>query len=183
MNENRTKRLKTTNNESNNQESSSKDENSLASDQLNDLVVLKYSTKEWIITSLIKLISLLHGKLISNETKIEMMKDNDELILALASLPKKSIQASDSALSLENSLNNDLVLDVSRETRLKLIDNLINNRAILSSSSNLITAEFKTNLIEKNNKLIIHLLDLKTRLIQITNETNTSIESDEIKGN
>ena len=139
-------------NESSEQESSS------------DLIVLKWCTKNKIINVLNQNTDSLNGQTIEKENEEKMIEETKNLIEELINLPLKiNYDLNEEIISNNFVAKSMIVLDIDRKTRLKIIDNLINNHNFTMLYGDLIKVETKKNLIDDNNQLINLLLNWKTR--------------------
>ena len=152
---------------------------------LTDLsLYLKWDTRDLIINSLNQFSALLMGKQVSNDQKNKIKSDNNALILVLSNLPLRSnddeadeevdeiprkkiklenngnVNHYDSSRSHSTSTSDELFLELSPETRLKIIRHLINNKSFSISFAQMITMDKKRSLVKENKALINELLDL-----------------------
>ena len=159
------KRLKTSN------ENNSQENQNSASNQSNQLnYVLRRQLKDQIINILNQLTALLYGETIDKDNEKNLIKENQNLIQELVNL----------RLSKENDLynhlnQNQLVLDIDDDTRMKIIVNLIKNFNYSISHPNFILDEDKMNLIFENKKRINSLLHWEVRFIKSDTITDLSI--------
>ena len=101
---------------------------------------------------------MLHGKKMTKELEEYTIEANQSLILKLINL-----QIVNGLSSSNLSIHNDLTLEISCATRLKLVENLIRNYNCTILNSNPIEKESKMNLIDENNKMVHLLIDLPAR--------------------
>ena len=143
MDKNRSKRLKTSN------------ENSIQNSTSNTKLdyVLKRITKDEIINLLNQHTALLYGETIDKANEEKMIEKNQNLIKELINLNLSKEYDSKNEL-----IDNQLVLDIDYDTKVKIINNLIMNFNYSISHPNSISVDVKMNLIQDNNKLIILLL-------------------------
>ena len=184
MDEHRSKRLKSSSNEDD-QNSTNNDELNLSTNsQQNDLMLLKYDIRDLIISSLNQATAFLNGREIENVLKEKVIKDKNYLILKLISLQRTS---DDNILNniLNNTTRSELIYKIERKLIVKIIDNLMQHN-YETNKFNTITNETKMNLLDENKNLIIELLDLKAELIKAelnsTNSQDASIVKREIIG-
>ena len=119
------------------------------SDQTNNILILKWSIRDDLISCLNQLNSLLFGILMQDEIKAKIVEEIHSLIFKLIKLPLR--------LNETNAATNDIVLHICIDTRIKIINNLINNSNYAIAYAG-IPDKIKMNLIDENNQIIDKLL-------------------------
>lgn len=150
----------------------------------NDLILdLKWKTRDKIILILNEFTGILKGKSTSNREKEKIIETNNQILLTLINLGlslnlsdvnldkicdedvKKSDAKTDKTIKRKINLIKDekpteLVLELSRKTRIELIENLIKNQNFAITLGDSTLAEIKEKLVEENKAMIKILLDL-----------------------
>ena len=138
----------------------------------NNILILKHSTKDKLISCLNQSNSFLNGKLIKDEIKEKrILEEIRDCVFDLIELPLRLGNAT-------NNSTNDLILTICIDTRAKLINNLINNRNYTIVYANSIPEQIKTSLTDENNKMINLLQNLarSTNFRKVVNKLNSPNE-------
>ena len=124
---------------------------------------LDWATRDEIIVNLNRYTQLLCGEKTANET---LICDNADLYQVLIGLPVKSEE--DDPMSTGNAQSSRVVLDLDTNGRLQIVSTLMANHSLLVGGE-AASEESKQKMIEKNNKLIVRLVNLPFNLIAGSN--------------
>jgi hypothetical protein len=141
--------------------------------QSSDIVYeLDWSIRDKILSYLNLNSSLLFGNSISEEVKERMMKENIELYTILINLPSKSTKLDKS--SDEDHVSNKLILNLTFDLRMSIIDSLISNYSLINLLNDSISKSFKMKIINRNKNLIFNLLNMSVKIKDgLVNELNS----------
>lgn len=137
--------------------------------QLEDLEFeLGWKTRDKIMYILSQHTTLLSGLIIQADDQEKMRKANADLIVELLNLPLKIDDRSKSIESLGSSPDdgpNEVVVDLSSEARLRIVDTLMINHKLALLGADYASSECKSKLIDRNNKLVCELVQLRSRIV------------------
>lgn len=128
----------------------------------NELYQLNWSARDEIIVNLNRYTQLLCGEKIESET---LMYENADLYQALIVLPLKSEPSSPASTGqpAAGRPSNRVVLDLDGSLRLQIVSALMTNHSLAVDGESA-SVEAKQKMIERNNKLIVKLVNLPINL-------------------
>ena len=126
----------------------------------NEFYQLNWSTRDEIIVTLNRYTQLLCGETIKSES---LMYDNADLYQVLIALPLKSEFNPQDKLSAVARSPNKVVLDLDGSSRLQIVSALMTNHSLAVDGESA-SEENKQRMIERNNKLIVKLVNLPINL-------------------
>ena len=138
---------------------------------------LAWKTRETIIGNLSQHTTLLSGLIVNADGREKMQKANVDLVAALMKLPLKTDGRLSSLQAGGRSADggpNALIVDLSWQTRSRIVDTLMANHNIALLGADSVGSEFKSKLIDRNNDLACELLKLRSRTVAISSDSSTS---------
>lgn len=126
---------------------------------INDLI-LSFETRNAIIHHLTAIPIYLFGPPIDEAAKARLVKESNDLILSLASLPLRNQSKSNPEQSAQES---SLLLDITWDFKSRMVSCLASNLSYTVFYGNSVSIEAKNKLIEENNRVINDLLNLPIR--------------------
>lgn len=131
---------------------------------------LSWQTRDSIIACLSKHTKLLSGLIISDRNREQMREMNENLVAALMNLPLKTgseIPKEPGCSSCVRKNSNEVVLDLSWNARLKVVDTLMTSHTVALLEGGSVAGECKAKLIDQNNRLVSELLHLRSRTVAV----------------
>ena len=138
---------------------------------------LGWKTRDEIVGNLSLHTTLLSGLIINADAREKMQKVNNDLVTTLMNLPLKVDGRTRSFESLGGSPDdgpNEVLLDLSSETRSKIVDTLMINHSLVLLNVESVSSKRKSELIDGNNCLIWELVKLRSRTVAIPGDSSAS---------
>lgn len=150
----------------------------VTSTQVNDLEFeLPWATRDEIVGNLSQHTKLLSGLIIKETVREKMQKANADLLVALMNLPLKvdgQLRSFQRRKPAADECMNEVVLDLGWDVRLRILEALTTNHNLVLLESASVSNECKAKLITTNSDLASELLKLRSRTVEIPDNSSAS---------